>query len=123
MKPEYTREGFRAVAVSPVGAREAYLIGEPADDARFIDVFAHELEHTGGYTPEDAKSVARKLLPDILSYDPRRPASFPQNGRTLTDDVVDVFLSMLTNGKVTGDRVGPHGNLLDEFPFLAPPHE
>ena len=107
----------------PGEEREAYLSGEPADDARFIDVFAHELEHTGGYTPEDAMGVARKLLPDILSYDPRRPASFPHNGRTLTDDVVDVFLSMLTNGKVTGDKVGPHGNLLDEFPFLGPPHE
>jgi hypothetical protein len=42
--------------------REAYLSGEPANDDRFISVFAHELEHTGGYTPEDAKAVARKLL-------------------------------------------------------------
>ena len=33
--------------------------------------FRTELEHTGGYTPEDAKAVARRLLPDILSYDPR----------------------------------------------------
>src|SRR6266850_2581681 len=47
--------------------REAYLTGEPANDDRFIGVFAHELEHTGGYTPEDARAVARKLLPDILS--------------------------------------------------------
>jgi hypothetical protein len=100
----------------------AYLNGEPADDDRFIGVFAHQLEHTGGYTPEDAKGVARKLLPDILSYDPRRPVSFPHNGRTLTDDVVDVFLSILTNGKVTGDKVGPHGDLLDEFPYLGPPN-
>ncbi|HMF47202.1 MAG TPA: hypothetical protein VK603_01070, partial [Candidatus Saccharimonadales bacterium] len=53
--------------------REAYLGGEPANDDRFIGVFAHELEHTGGYSPEDAASVARKLLPDILSYDFRRP--------------------------------------------------
>jgi hypothetical protein len=51
-------------------------------------------------------AVARELLPDILSYDARRPASYPHNGRTLTDDVVDVFFSMLTNGKVTGDKVG-----------------
>jgi hypothetical protein len=107
----------------PGEEREAYLSGEPADDDRFIDVFAHELEHTGGYTPEDAKSAARKLLPDILPYDPRRPASFPHNGRRLTDDVVDVFFSMLTNGKVTGDKVGPHGDLLDEFPYLGPPHD
>ena len=52
-----------------------------------------------------------------------RPARFPHNGRTLTDDVVDVFFSMLTNGKVTGDKVGPHGDLLDEFPYLGPPHK
>ena len=68
-------------------------------------------------------AAARKLLPDILSYDPRGPTCFPHNGRTLTDDVVDVFLSMLTTGKVTGDKVGPHGDLLDEFPYLGPPHK
>jgi hypothetical protein len=28
--------------------RDAYLAGEPADDARFVDAFAHALEHTGG---------------------------------------------------------------------------
>jgi hypothetical protein len=103
--------------------KEAYLNGAPADDDRFIGVFAHQLEHTGGYAPQDAMAVARKLLPDILSYDPRRPASFPHNGRTLTDDVVDVFLSILTNGKVTGDMAGPHGDLLDEFPYIGPPHD
>jgi len=106
----------------PGEEREAYLSGEPANDDRFMGVFAHELEHTGGYTPEDAIGVASKLLPDILSYDPRVPTRFPHNGRTLTDDVVDVFFSMLTNGKVTGDKVGPHGDLLDEFPYLGPPH-
>ncbi len=80
------------------------------------------MEHTGGYRPEDAIGVARKLLPDILSYDPRRPVSFPHNGRTLTDDVVDIFFSMLTNKKVT-DKVGPHGDLLNESPYLGPPHD
>ena len=116
------RGGRPMQAVFLVGEeREAYLNGEPADDDRFIGVFAHELEHSGGYRPEDAVDVARKLLPDILSYDPRAPARFPHNGRTLTDDVVDVFFSMLTNGKVTGDKVGPHGDLLDEFPYLGPP--
>jgi hypothetical protein len=113
---------FQAVFL-PGEEREAYLSGEPADDDRFIGVFAHELEHSGGYRPEEAKGVARQLLPDILSYDPRDPARFPHNGRTLTDDVVDVFFSMFTNGKVTGDKVGPHGDLLDEFPYLGPPHD
>ncbi len=103
--------------------RAAYLTGEPVDDNRFVGVFAHQLEHTGGYTPQDAMRAARTLLPDILSYDPRRPASFPDNGRTLTDDVVDGFLSVLTNGEVTGDKVGPHGDLVSEFPYLGPPHD
>jgi hypothetical protein len=102
--------------------REAYLSGEPANDDRFIGVFAHELEHSGGYTAEGAKAVARNLLPDILSYDHSTPVRYPDNGRALTDDVVDVFLSTYTNGKVTGDKVGPHGDLLDEFPYLGPPH-
>src|SRR5262249_21119370 len=106
----------------PGDEREAYLSGEPADDDRFIAVFAHELQHSGGYTTEGATAVARKLLPDILSYDPRRPARFPENGRSLNDDVVDFFLNMLTNGKVTGDKVGPHGDLPEEFPYLGPPH-
>jgi hypothetical protein len=101
---------------------DAYLAGEPASDARFVPVFAHALEHTGGYTPEEATRVAGTLLPDLLRYDPTRPASFPDNGRALNDDVSDVFLGILTNGKVTGDKVGPHDDLLDEFPYLGPPH-
>jgi hypothetical protein len=101
---------------------EAYLAGEPADDARFVPVFAHALEHTGGYSPEEATRVAGTLLPDLLRYDPKRPASFPDNGRALTDDVADFFLALLTNGRVTGDNVGPHGDFLDEFPYLGPPH-
>jgi hypothetical protein len=101
---------------------DAYLAGEPADDARFVPGFAHSLEHTGGYAPDDAMRVAAKLLPDILIYDPKRPASFPDNGRALIDDVSDVFLAILTNGKVTGDNVGPHDDYLDEFPYLGPPH-
>jgi len=117
------RGGRPQQAVFLTGAESAdYLAGEPADDARFVPVFAHSLQHAGGYTPEEAKRVAATLLPDILPYDPRRPASFPNNGRTLTDDAVDVFLPILTNGKVTGDKVGPHIDLLSEFPYLGPPH-
>jgi len=102
---------------------DAYLAGEPAGDARFVPFFAHALEHTGGYSPEEAKRVAEKLLPDLLRYNPTRPASFPDNGRALIDDVSDIFLGILTNGKVTGDNAGPHKDLLSEFPYLGPPHK
>jgi len=109
----------RQILVTPGDGseREAYLEGAPANDARFIAVFAHALEHAGGYAPEEARRVAGTLLPDVLSYDPMRPASFPSNGRTLTDDAADAFLAVLTNGKVTGDKVGPHIDLLAEFPI------
>ena len=103
--------------------KAAYLAAEPADDARFIPVFAHSLEHTGGYAPEEATRVAATLLPDILFYDPTRPAAYPDNGRTLSDDVMDHFISILTNGKVKGDNVGPHRDLLAAFPYLGTPHK
>jgi hypothetical protein len=99
-----------------------YLAGEPKHDAQYVAVFAHSLEHTGGYTPEEAKRVAGALLPDILFYDPTRPASYPDNGRALADDVMDGFISILSNGKVKGDNVGPHNDLLTEFPYLGAPH-
>jgi hypothetical protein len=100
-----------------------YLAGNPADDARFIPVFAHSLEHTGGYAPNEATQVASTLLPDVLAYDANRSASFPHNGRALTDDVMDVFISIISNGKITTDSVGPHKDLIDAFPYLGPPHK
>ena len=116
------RGALPAQAVFLVGTeRDAYLAGEPANDARFVAVFAHALEHVGGYTPEDASRAAGKLLPEMMSYEPTRPASFPSNGRTPTDDAGDVFLAVLTNGKVR-NKVKAHRDLLPEFPYLGPPH-
>jgi len=83
---------------------------------------AHSLQHAGGYSEQEARRVARTLLPDLLRFEPARPASYPNNGRALTDDVLDHFLSILTNGKVTTDGLGPHSDLLQEFPYLGPPH-
>jgi hypothetical protein len=101
--------------------RDAYLDGEPAQDERFVMMFAHVLEHTGGYTQEGAKAAARSLLPDVLPYNPNRSAAYPGNGRTPTDDSKDVFLTVF-NGRLTWDGCGPHTDLLDEFPYLGAPH-
>jgi hypothetical protein len=91
-------------------------------DGRFVAGFTHALEHTGANAPEDASRAAGKLLPDILSYDPSRPACFPSNGRTLTDHAGDAFLAVLTNGRIVEDKVEAHRDLLAEFPYLGPPH-
>ncbi|WP_199807919.1 DUF4331 family protein [Streptomyces sp. NRRL S-350] len=61
------------------------------------------------------------VLPDILRYDRTRPAGYP-NGRTLTDDVTSARLTMLTDGTVSTDRIGPHTDLLPAFPYLGHPH-
>jgi hypothetical protein len=36
--------------------------------------------------------------------------------------VADHFVTLFTNRKVAGDNVGPHSDLLTEFPYLGPPH-
>jgi hypothetical protein len=55
--------------------------------------------------------------------DPTRPVAYPDNGCLLTDDVGDYLVAILTNGRVTEDKVGPHDDFLGEFPYLGPPHE
>jgi hypothetical protein len=112
----------QSVFFCPGEEKSAYLGGEPATDERFIDSFAHALEHVGGYSPEDAKRVAGALLPDVLPYDPSQPVAYPENGRALTDDVSDHFQGIFTNGKAGVDGVGPHSDLLHEFPHVGPPH-
>ena len=101
----------------------AYRAAEPADDKRFIPHFAHSLEHTGGYSPEEAVRAAEILLPDVMHYDPKRSASFPNNGRALIDDVVAVFMPIFTNGKVKGDKTKAHSDLLNVFPYVGTPHK
>lgn len=107
----------------PGDQQKLYLESEPVNDSEFIATFAHSLEHTGGYSSADAERVAKSLLPDVMFYDPNRPAVFPGNGRALTDDAADAFLNILTNGKITRDGVGPHEDLTFEFPHLGPPHQ
>jgi hypothetical protein len=109
--------------VIPNQEKAEYLGGDPADDARFVESIAHSLEHAGGYSPEEARRLAEPMLPDIMPYDPTRPVGYPDNGRLFTDDVGDRLVAILTNGRVTEDKVGPHDDFLSEFPYLGPPHE
>ncbi|MFE4331089.1 hypothetical protein ACFRQM_17145 [Streptomyces sp. NPDC056831] len=79
------------------------------------------LQHFGGYDPQTAEQALHTVLPDVLRYDRTKPAAYP-DGRTLTDDVTSARLAMLTNGKVGSDHIGPHTDLLPEFPYLGSPH-
>jgi hypothetical protein len=87
----------------------------------FLQSFESTLTALGGYSAGDAETIAKILLPDILTYDYSSTAGF-LNGRQLTDDVIDTELTLVTNGAVTGDGVGAHTDLMDEFPYLGNPH-
>jgi hypothetical protein len=74
-----------------------------------------------GHSTESTQRTALSLLPDILNYDYSSSQGYP-NGRKLTDDIIDIQLAVLTNGRVTTDKVGPHQDLLTKFPYLGSPH-
>ena len=95
-------------------------IDPTSDRELFTDKFI-ELLASHGHSFESARKIALTLLPDILAYDYSKPARYP-NGRTLTDDVIDYQLDLLTNGAVTTDKAGPHRDLLAKFPYVGTPH-
>lgn len=102
--------------------KDRYNSGEPAADwDTYHEAWTGVLGHLGGYAPADAQKALRVILPDVLRYDRSRPAMYP-NGRTLRDDVTSARLAMLTDGKVPTDMIGPHRDLLTDFPYLGMPH-
>ena len=109
------------VAFTKDGDKNTFNRIEPTQDRelfteKFTDLFA-----SSGRSAEDARQIALSLLPDILDYDYTSPAGY-RNGRTLTDDIIDIQLALLTNGAVTEDKVGPHQDLLATFPYVGTPH-
>ena len=104
--------------------KEEYNASEPVNDrTRWIDMFVHLLGHTGGYTRDEAIAAIddEGTLPDMLTFDPSKPAKYP-NGRVFTDDVIDYRLAFLTKGECPPSGLSPHTDTLDEFPYLGPPH-
>jgi len=102
--------------IEPTGDRTTVTTTGKTFLANFEDVLA-----SFGYDGGSAASIAQILLPDILTFNFNNNAGF-LNGRKLTDDVIDIELNLVTKGAVTTDGVGPHTDLLDEFPYLGRPH-
>ncbi|WP_030452492.1 DUF4331 family protein [Herbidospora cretacea] len=104
--------------------KEEYNASEPADDReRWTDQFVHLLGHTGGYTPDEARAALDEhgILPDVLHFDPAKPAFYP-NGRTFTEDVIDIRVAFLTKNEAPPTGLSPHTDTLDRFPYLGDPH-
>ncbi|MEV0136813.1 DUF4331 family protein [Dactylosporangium sp. NPDC050688] len=104
--------------------KEEYNASEPLNDrTRWTDQFVHLLGHTGGYTREEAIAALGEhgLLPDVLHFDPSKPAAYP-NGRTFTEDVIDIRVAFLTKNEAPPTGLTPHTDILDKFPYLGDPH-
>jgi hypothetical protein len=115
------RPGVNNAFNGPEADRLAFNETPPADQrAQFLDKFVAFLQSLG-YPDAEASELALGFLPDVLEYDPSNPPGYP-NGRRLTDDTADLLAALLTRGRVTSDGVGPHTDLLDEFPYLGAPH-
>jgi len=111
---------FMNVGFTAPEDKDAFNQNVPARDRELFTDKVVKLLVSKGRDPDSANREALKLLPDVLSYDRSRAAGYP-NGRTLRDDIIDHQLAILTNGKVTTDRVGPHDDLVDDFPYLGSP--
>lgn len=104
--------------------KEEYNASEPIHDReRWIGQFIHLMGHTGGYSDEEAIAAIDEegTLPDVLTFDPNKPATYP-NGRVFTDDVIDHRLSFLSKGDIPPTGLRPHTDTLDVFPYLGTPH-
>ena len=104
--------------------KEEYNASEPVNDRnRWLEQFIHLMGHTGNYTREEAIAAIDKerTLPDVLSFDPSKPATYP-NGRVFTDDVINYRIAFLTKNDCPPTGLKPHTDTLREFPYLGTPH-
>lgn len=87
-----------------------------------------------------ANALLGAFLPDVMRFDTTGASGYtnalnskgsPIRGRKITDDVIDVTLTVVTNGGIKADNVsyaGPnaggtgHKPLLESFPYLAEPN-
>jgi Domain of unknown function (DUF4331) len=112
--------------------REDFNRAVPADDrARFgghIGGIAEKLSTLAGSAREPkayGSKLAERLLPAVLPYRLGTPASFDFagfNGRGLTDDVMDVILTLASNTPL-GDGVAPDRTRVQkDFPYFGKPY-
>ncbi len=122
---------------------EAAILASPNPLANPILAEAAQTLLALGNTPAQAVAIATAFLPDVMRIDTTGPSGYaaavnaagrPIRGRRITDDVIDITLSVIVPGTVPAvesDNVsyaGPNANgsghrpLLPKFPYLADPN-
>jgi hypothetical protein len=109
----------------PAGVKDQYNRSVPSNDAanyrQYVKDFAMKVAKK---SVKEADGLAATLMPDMMPYDRTKPANFAAlNGRRLSDDAVDVALSLLFKGIPTleTDKVDSNDMAFrTSFPWLAP---
>ena len=109
--------------------KEDFNRATPSEDiARFASQISEVVERlatlakSAANPAEYAKQVVARLCPVMLPYELDTDAGFDFaafNGRALTDDAMDVILTLATNSAL-GDGVAPdRGRVRDVFPYFG----
>jgi Domain of unknown function (DUF4331) len=112
--------------------KEQFNVAVPAEDrARFAPAIARFVERLTTYAGSSADpaaygaALAARLCPAILPYQLGTPATFVParfNGRPLTDDAMDVMLTLAANQPLA-DGVQPDARRTRrEFPYFGAPY-
>jgi hypothetical protein len=110
-------------------AKDAYNRAEPrndvadySDDVSSVVSLITSLAGTASNPTAYGNTVAGILLPDMIPYNTAQPANFAAlNGRALTDDVIDVALSVVANTPLS-DCVGNDSTFRASFPYVGQPN-
>ena len=109
--------------------KEAYNRAKPQNDiANYTDDVAGVVSLITGLAGTAADpdaygaAIAGALLPDVITYDTATAANFAAlNGRTLSNDVIDVALTVVANTALS-DCVGNDSTFSSSFPYLGTPN-
>ena len=101
--------------------------GDPANDTDRVAAFvAAAVRRTGVSDPDGyGRTVAARLLPDVLPYRVGTPAAFTFagfNGRALADNAPEVMYGLVTNSAVPTGLVAASAaeTRQDKFPYVVP---
>ncbi len=122
---QFDRKGRPAIntVLMPDALKDDFNSASPLTDIRYRAAAKEELRILFGTPDAMRESQVNLLLPDVLTFDTTSKEGFDKlNGRRLSDDVVDVELSLLTGGAVTTDSVPNDSVFSNKFPYLGSPN-
>lgn len=112
--------------------REEFNRAAPAGDvAHFAPQIGRVVEKLSGLAGSAAdpagyaKQIINRLCPVVLPYELDTAAAFDRarfNGRALTDDVMDVILTLATNTALSDGVAPDRGRTCDRFPYFGAPY-